>query len=386
MTGDNPLQQDHGCWLGLPLEIFQSILSLGFGFYFANRDGFIRTRTSAMGVCRSWNDLIVTSGQFWACYSPNTDKLFHEVDLWSSRFGSSLTDFRISFDTDHLVRRGRTTVEDLASFVALHAHRMRSLYFDVEDDYFLPLVASSLIRARAPHLRVLVFHRSARFFTTRPRQQFPPAFCSFDGIPDLRVLKLTDFSFTWRHPSLFFRLTTLVISKLSPDMVPTPKGLRTALVSAPLLTLFSVRRVASRRGAEPLAPFVLPFLRELDLCFCGEQGIAAVLSVCHLPSLVVVSIAFQSPADLDMLLECPQILAVARQFHGSGLLYSSSRKPELFGTLLSVNNVYIFDGGRALFEGLGFAGSDASNSACPAMSSITVSNISFREIHGFLTS
>ncbi|KAJ7015899.1 hypothetical protein C8F04DRAFT_1284262 [Mycena alexandri] len=375
------------CWLGLPLELFRLVLSLAFGFYFDDRDGYIRIRTSAMGVCRSWRDLIVYSGDYWSSYSPNTDKLFRDVNVWSSRFGSSLTDFRITFDPDRIVRRGRTTVEDVAAFVAHHVERNRSLYLDVEDDYSLPLLASSLLLAKAPHLRELGIRRSARFLTTRIRRPFPPIFCSFTAIPELRVLKLADFSFDWSQPLPFARLTVLVVSKLTFDLAPTPEEFRSALISAPLLMFVSVRGVASRGGGTyNLAPFVMQFVTELDLCFCGEDGVASVISACTFPSLVVLSIDFHGPSDLDHLLKSRDSLSRVQQFHGSGLIYSSLRVPELFNSLKLVVAVYIFDGGRSLFDGLCSAHLDALNVACPSMSSLALSNVNYRELHAFVMS
>ncbi|KAJ7605403.1 hypothetical protein DFH06DRAFT_1150611 [Mycena polygramma] len=370
--------------LGLPVELFGYILADWFGDYFKARRSFVTARSIAMAVCRGWYGFIANSPNFWSDYIIKAHKPQGDVDRWSGRFGDRLTRFRAHLTSVGVVRRGRTSIEDCVSFIVHHIHRVQTLSIESDDDYGIPLAASCLFIARAPHLHSLTFRHSSRVISTRPRRPFPPIFCSATGIPSLRILRVTDFAISWSHTDLYLHLTTLVLTKLYGDIAPTVAQLRAVLVATPALVRLSLRHIVCLEFSGPVESFVLASVTDLDLCFCGDRGLSAIVFACRLPALSTVSITFESPADVYFLLQSHESLNGVLRFHASGLVYFSQDLAEIFEAMPSLVLLDIFDGGRDLFDAINMSYDSASTVLCPLLEHISVTEIPLRALYEFV--
>ncbi|KAJ7601437.1 hypothetical protein DFH06DRAFT_1154100, partial [Mycena polygramma] len=363
--------------LGLPVELFGYILADWFGDYFKARRSFVTARSIAMAVCRGWYGFIANSPNFWSDYIIKAHKPQGDVDRWSGRFGDWLTRFRAHLTSVGVVRRGRTSIEDCVSFIVHHIHRVQTLSIESDDDYGIPL-------ARAPHLHSLTFRHSSRVISTRPRRPFPPIFYSATGIPSLRILRVTDFAISWSHTDLYLHLTMLVLTKLYGDIAPTVAQLRAVLVATPALVRLSLRHIACLEFSGPVESFVLASVTDLDLCFCGDRGLSAIVFACRLPALSTVSITFESLADVYFLLQSHKSLSGVLRFHASGLVYFSQDLAEIFEAMPSLVLLDIFDGGRDLFDAINMSYNSASTVLCPLLEHISVTEIPLRALYEFV--
>ncbi|KAJ7637957.1 hypothetical protein DFH06DRAFT_1138604 [Mycena polygramma] len=367
-----------------PVELFQKVLACAFGSYFHQRTNFIAVRGIAMLVCRAWRNFIVSSAEFWVQYEVRPNRPLVHFSLLETRFGCHLTDFRVHLGLDGATSVDRSSMEDCISFIAHHSMRTRALCIESCNHIGLPLVASSLLLADAPHLHTLEFAYAPRTISTRPRRPFPPLFRSGTGVPSLRVLRFDNFVLSWTHLTIYAHLTILVFSNLERTLAPTVHQLRAVLLAAANLVKLSLRDLHCPSFSGDVHPVVLLHVTDLDICYRGDRGIAALVSACHFPSIESLNVTFKSPSDVQSLLDSHQMLSTITRFHASGLVSSSEKAAEIFANLQSVVHMDLFDAGGDLFEALNISVEKHSPSVCPHLKKLSLSNVPLRELYAFV--
>ncbi|KAJ7660715.1 hypothetical protein DFH06DRAFT_1129774 [Mycena polygramma] len=334
-----------------PVELFQKVLACAFGSYFHQRADFIAVRGVAMLVCRAWRNFIVCSAEFWVQYEITPNRPLAHFSLLETRFGRHLTDFRVRMDSEGATSVERSSMEDYA-----------------------------------PHLHTLELAYAPRTISTHPRRPFPSLFRSSTAVPSLRVLRLDNFVLSWTHLSIYARLTILVFSNLERTLAPTVSQLRAVLLAAPNLVKLSLRDIHCRPFSGKVLPVVLLQVTDLDICYRGDRGIAALVSACDFPSIASLNVTFKSPSDVESLLDCCQLLSRTTKFHASGLVVSSEKAAQIFAALQSVVLLDLFDADGDLFEALNICVEKHSLPVCSHLKKLSLSNIPLRDVYAFIQS
>ncbi|KAJ7112263.1 hypothetical protein C8R44DRAFT_741953 [Mycena epipterygia] len=309
-----------------PFEILVQILVWACGRYFDGRDAFVKmSGMQTAGV--------------WASYSLRPSLLRSSTDLWISRIADYPISLRIVLDMYHLNSPpgvDYVTFEEMLAITVRQASRCRSLRIEADDSPRVQLLLSALSECNWPRLTnfaliSIPFSRPhSPLLAIQPEQPGMSAHAH-----SLLALRLTGMVFSWIDTQCYASLTMLILDKFVESVAPTVRELHGILTSSTQLRRLSISDIDCPGSPNHLLPPIhLPFLESLDLAVGGNEGLGSIVEQLVIPSLKSLWYLFGSVYDMNLLLNCGEMLAPISRFTAAG--YNRDRRGDSVLDLLAL--------------------------------------------------
>ncbi|KAJ7660708.1 hypothetical protein DFH06DRAFT_1129768 [Mycena polygramma] len=291
----------------LPAELLTYILVLACGQYFGRTRLFVHTRSEVSLVCRLWRDTIVGCGAFWSSYILRPGKIRKAARLWLSRTQKCTMELRVEYGFDvypmpasHRRKRQLSVNEFLRIFVKIMP-RVGRLRILAPSTGVLDALISAIRAIDLPHLTYLSFCVQLPTSTPPSTASRPIDGAFVCAVRGPTVVRFCGAALSWKIPSYYANVTTLVLELLAEGVAPDVYSLHSVLQTARSLvrlSLDSVVLVGSIRGLETV---VMPCLEEIHVGMAGNSQLADLLSIVRAPLLSALYIRLVLRWDLHLL-------------------------------------------------------------------------------------